>query len=65
MHQPPNNIDNLENTVNNGNISTTVLLDYIKIVKDHKMAISDLLCDIMLNHGNEKDKKFLIDKRLV
>ena len=37
--------------------------NYLKILKDYKTGISDILCDILLNNGLESDKEFLIAKR--
>jgi hypothetical protein len=49
--------------VQQNNMTNAMLSEYVKMVKEHKKAISDLLCDIMLNDGCENDKKFLIEKR--
>jgi hypothetical protein len=64
MHQEPNDLQNQKQSIQEDAVTEAVLSAYIKMVKEHKKSISDLLCDIMLNDGREVDKKFLIEKRL-
>jgi len=73
MHQDAQDVDNINQDAQDvqdvqdaedaPQKTNAMLSEYVKMVKEHKKAISDLLCDIMLNDGSENDKKFLIEKR--